>query len=170
MEHLFIVLAIVFLIFLIWQPKGLLADGVRKHEAPVLPFGVTLRSQPLLTDRDLVLYNLILLAVQDHFLVFARVPLWSIVSVEGDRKARLQVLRKIALKQLDFVLFHPGSKVVEQVVLLEEGTPPQPEEIARRQEIQLVLQAAGIRLTLLDAHTSYTVFQLAQLLGLGSDE
>ena len=170
MEHLFIGLAIAFLVFLLWQLKSSPAGGPLKHEGLVLPSGVTLRPQPLLTDRDLLLYNLIWLAVQDHFLVFARVPLWSIVSVEGDKKVRLQVLRKIALKQLDFVLLHPGSKIVEQVVLLEEGAPPQPEEVARRREIQSVLQAAGIGLIVLDSRTPYTVSQLAQLLGLGSDE
>ena len=170
MEHLFIGLAIAFLVFLLWQLKSSPAGGPLKHEGLVLPSGVTLRPQPLLTDRDLLLYNLIWLAVQDHFLVFARVPLWSIVSVEGDKKVRLQVLRKIALKQLDFVLLHPGSKIVEQVVLLEEGSPPQPEEVARRREIQSVLQAAGIGLIVLDYRTPYTVSQLAQLLGLGSDE
>lgn len=170
MEHLFIGLAIAFLVFLLWQLKSSPAGGPLKHEGLVLPSGVTLRPQPLLTDRDLLLYNLIWLAVQDHFLVFARVPLWSIVSVEGDKKARLHVLRKIALKQLDFVLLHPGSKIVEQVVLLEEGSPPQPEEVARRREIQSVLQAAGIGLIVLDSRTPYTVSQLAQLLGLGSDE
>ncbi len=170
MENLFIVLAIAFLFFLLWQLKNSPANGPLKNKALVLPSGVTLRPQPLLTDRDLLLYNLIWLAVQDHFLVFARVPLWSVVSVEGDKKARLQVLRKIALKQLDFVLLHPGSKIVEQVVLLEEGSPPQPEEVVRRREIQSVLQAAGIGLVILDARTSYTVSQLAQLLGLGSDE
>ena len=84
MENLFIVLAIAFLVFLLWQLKSSPAIVPLKHEALVLPSGVTLRPQPLLTDRDLLLYNLIWLAVQDHFLVFARVPLWSIVSVEGD--------------------------------------------------------------------------------------
>jgi len=115
-------------------------------------------------------YNLIRLAVEDHYLVFARVPLWSVVSVEAEGKARLHVLRHIALKQLDFVLVHPGTKAAEQVVLIEEGSPPQPHEVTRRQEIQSVLQAAGITLTTLKPHTSYTVPQLAQLLGVGDDE
>ncbi|NOT22513.1 MAG: DUF2726 domain-containing protein [Nitrospiraceae bacterium] len=136
----------------------------------MLPPSVTLRPQPLLTDTDLLLYNLIRLAVEDHYLVFARVPLWSVVSVEGDGKVRLQVLRQIALKQLDFVLVHPGTKVAEQVVLLEDGFPPQPHEVSRRQDIQSVLQAAGITLTILKPQTSYTVLQLAQLLGVSEDE
>ena len=132
--------------------------------------GVTLRPQPLLTDNDLLLYNLIRLAVEDHYLVFARVPLWSVVSVEAEGKVRSQVLRQIALKQLDFVLVHPGTKAAEQVVLLEEGYLLQPDEVVRKQEIQTVLEAAGITLTTLKSHTSYTVSQLAQLFRVSDEE
>jgi len=54
-------------------------------------------------------------------------------------------------------------------VLLEEDFPCQPHEVTRRQEIQSVLQAAGITLTTLKPHTSYTVPQLAQLLGVADE-
>lgn len=170
MEYLFIALAIVLLASVVRQLKiSSTADSVR-NEPFVIPPGVTLRTQPLLTDTDLLLYNLIRLTVEDHYLVFARIPLWSIVSVEAERPARSQVLRQIALKQLDFVLIHPGTKAADQVVLVEEGTPPHPHEVARMREIQSVLQAAGITLTTLNPHTSYTVPQLAQLLGVSNDE
>jgi hypothetical protein len=173
MENVFIGLAIAFLAFLVWRLRVSSSTGPVRQETFVLPPGVTLRPQPLLTDTDLLLYNLIRLAVEDHYLVFARVPLWSVVSVEAEGKDRSQVLRHIALKQLDFVLVHPGTKAAEQVVLLEEGLPPQPDELTRRREIQSVLQAAGITLTILKSHTSYTSYtvpQLAQLFGVGDDE
>jgi len=80
------------------------------------------------------------------------------------------VLRQIALKQLDFVLVHPGTKTADRVVLLEEDSPPQPHEVTRKQEIQSVLQAAGIPLTILSPNTFYTVPQLAQLLGVSDDD
>ena len=170
MEMVFIALGLAFLAFLVWRLRGSSTSGPFGKEAFVLPPNVTLRPQPLLTDTELLLYNLIRLAVEDHYLVFAKVSLWSVVSVEADGKARLQVLRQIALKQLDFVLVHPGTKTVEQVVLLEDGFPPQPHEVIRRRGIQSVLQAAGITLTTLKPHTSYTVLQLAQLLGVSDDE
>jgi len=170
MEIILIALAITFLGFLVWRLRGSLTSGSSEKEPFVLPSGVTLRPQPLLTDTDLLLYNLIRLAVEDHYLVFARVPLWSIVNVEAEGKTRSQVLRQIALKQLDFVLVHPGTKAAEQVVLVEDSVPPQPHEVIRRREIQSVLQAAGITLTILKPHTSYTVPQLAQLLGVSEDE
>lgn len=170
METVFIGLVIAFLAFMIWRLRVSSTSGPVRKEIYVLPPGVTLRPQPLLTDTDLLLYNLIRLAVQDHYLVFARVPLWSVVSIEAEGKTRLQVLRQIALKQLDIVLVHPGTKAAEQVVLIEEGSPLQPHEVTRRREIQSVLQVAGIRLATLNPHTSYSVPQLAQLLGVGNDE
>lgn len=174
MENVFIGLAIAFLVFLaflVWQIRVFSSTtGSVVKGTFVLPPGVTLRPQALLTDTELLLYNLIRLAVEDHYLVFAMVPLWSVVSVEAEGKARSQVLRQIALKQLDFVLVHPGTKAVEQVVLLEEDFPPQPHELTRKREVQSVLQAAGITLTVLKPHTSYTVPQLAQLFGVGGDD
>lgn len=170
MENLFIGLIVALLAFLVWRVRSPSTIGPVRKEGFVLPPGVTLRPRPLLTDTDLVLYNLIRLAVEDHYLVFARVPLWSVVSVEAEGKARSKVLRQIALKQLDFVLVHPGTKVGEQVILVEEGSPPQPQEVIRRREILSVLEGAGIRLTTLKPHTSYTVPQLAQLLGVSDDE
>ena len=170
MEYVFIGLAIVLLVFLVWRLKVSSTAGPVGKEPFVLPPNVTLRPQPLLTDTDLLLYNLIRLAVEDHYLVFARVPLWSVVSVEAEGTARSQVLRQIALKQLDFVLVHPGTKTADHVVLLDEGALPQPHEATRKREIQSVLQAAGIPLTILSPHTSYTVAQLAQLLGVSDDD
>ena len=170
MENLFIGLAIAFLVFLVWRLWVSSTTRPVKKEPFVLPPGVTLRPQPLLTDTDLLLYNLIRLAVEDHYLVFARVPLWSVVSVEAEGKVRSQVLKHIALKQLDFVLVHPGTKTAEQVVLLEESFPSQPHEVNWKREVQSVLQAAGITLTTLNPQTSYTVPQLAQLFGVADDE
>ena len=165
-----LLISLSFLAFLAWRLKTSPTIEPARKEPYVLPPDVTLRPQPLLTDTDLLLYNLIRLAVEDHYLVFARVPLWSVVSVEAERTARSQVLRQIALKQLDFVLVHPGTKTADHVVLLEEGSPPQPHEVTRKQEVQSVLQAAGIASTILSPNISYTVPQLAQLLGVSDDD
>ena len=176
MDPVFIGLAIAllislsFLAFLAWRLKTSTTVEPTRKEPYVLPPNVTLYPQPLLTDTDLLLYNLIRLAVEDHYLVFARVPLWSVVRVEAERTARSQVLRQIALKQLDFVLVHPGTKTADHVVLLEEGSLPQSHEVTRKQEIQSVLQAAGIASTILSPNMSYTVPQLAQLLGVSDDD
>lgn len=141
----------------------------RESQLFVLPPGVALASAPLLTDSEVVLYNLLRLAVQDHYLIFAQVPLISFISVEFTGQARVHVLNQMALKRVDFVLVHPGSRQVEQVVQIgdESANACQTE---RQRVIELVVEAAGLRLVKLQAQKSYGVADLVGLLGLTPDE
>lgn len=131
--------------------------------------GATITSVPLLTEAEVVLYNLMRMTVQDHYLVFTQVPLWSFVSVEAKGKARSHMLSHMALKRVDFVLVHPGSRQVEQVVLIEEATS-QPHQAERQRVIESVLDAAGIKLVTVRAKKSYTIPELAALLGLEEEQ
>jgi hypothetical protein len=169
MEQGFLWLGSAVLAYLLWRWRAGRLAKAESRPLFVLPSAVTLELQPLLTDRGLLFYNLIRLAVQDQYLVFARVPLWCVFRVEAERPVRLQVLRRMALRQLDFVLVHPGSRIVEQVVQLEEQEKAGQEPTAQR-EIRTVVQAAGVRLTSLEAEHSYTVQQLATILGVGDSE
>lgn len=144
----------------------------RLRSAPfVLPPGVILRPQPLLGERELLLYNVIRMAAEDRYLVFAQVPLWSFLAVEAEDESRLEVLRHLALKRADVVLVHPGSRVVEQVVQFEgpESTPDS-SAVPRSREVQRILQAAGIRVTTLEIQSSYTVQELERILGMSDPE
>jgi hypothetical protein len=155
---------------LVWRLFASPAHVRAKTGTFVLPPHVTLQPQPLLTDTELFLYNLMRLAVQDQYLVFTQVPLWSVVRVEAEGPARSELLQRIALKRLDFVLVHPGSRLVEQVVQLEDDQPSYSHQGARQEVIKAVVESAGIRFTTLPPHTSYTIPQLAALLGLGDFE
>ena len=170
LDSWFIGLITALLALLLWR---IIATGRSKpgRSRPFyLPSGVTLKPQALFTDTELLLYNLIRMAVQDRYLVFAQVPLWSILSVEGEGQLRTQVLRHIALKRVDFVLVHPGSRVVEQVVQLDEDFPANSDDQMRRREVQEMVQAAGIRFTTLKARPTYSVQELERLLGVSDPE
>jgi hypothetical protein len=137
----------------------------------VLPLGVVLRPKPLLGERELLLHNLIRLAVQDHYLVLAQVPLWCFLAVEAEGESRLEVLRHLALKRADVVLVHPGSRIVEQVVQLEEHDPALDPVGARQgREVQRILHSAGIRVTTLSLQPNYAVHDLERLLGMSDPE
>ncbi|HSC56361.1 MAG TPA: DUF2726 domain-containing protein [Nitrospira sp.] len=136
-----------------------------------LPAGAVLRPQPLLGERELLLYNLIRLAAEDRYLVFAHVPLWSFLAVEAEGESRLEVLRHLALKRADLVLVHPGSRVVEQVVQFEASqSKSDSTAVPRISEVQRMVQAAGIRVTTLDVQRSYTVQDLERVLGMSDYE
>jgi hypothetical protein len=132
---------------------------------------VVLRPQALLGESELLLYNLIRLAAEDRYLVFAQVPLLSFLAVEAEGKARLEVLRRLALKRADVVLVHPGSRVVEQVVQFEAGEPAaDPATAYPQREVQRMLHAAGIRVTTLNIQPRYTVQELERLLGMSDSD
>ncbi|HEY7130066.1 MAG TPA: DUF2726 domain-containing protein [Nitrospira sp.] len=137
----------------------------------VVPVGAILRPQPFLGERQLLLYNLIRLAAEDRYLVFAQVPLWSFLAVEAQGESRVELLRHLALKRADVILVHPGSRVVEQVVQFEAPEPTSdPSDASPGREVQRLVQAAGIRVTTLDVQPSYTVQELERLLGMSDHE
>lgn len=160
--------AVLFLVFL-WMLLAGSRSADRKTPVHVLPPGVTIDPAPLLTESDLSLYNLVRLAVQEQYLVFAQVPLWSFVTVDAAETARAMVLRRMALKRVDFVLVHPGSRQVERAILVEDASSG-PQQAERHRVIQSVLDAAGIKLVKLRPHKSYAVLDLEALLGLPQEE
>jgi hypothetical protein len=130
-----------------------------------LPSGVTLEPKPLMSEKELALYNLLQMAVRDHYLVFAQVPLWRLLHVEAEDRSRFQVLRKLALKCADFALVHAGSRKVEQIIRLDDESEPEPAAGTAQRGWQEVVEAAGIRMTMLNPKATYTVQQLAAIVG-----
>ena len=155
------------LVLLLWK-RSPSSDRV-KGQGPVFPAGTKVNPAPLLTEQEVLLYNLIRLAVQDRYLVFSQVPLWAFVRIEADGEVRAQAFRQIALKRVAFVLVHPGSRQVEQVVQVED-IALRGSRGDRQRVIESVLDAAGIKLVTLRVQKSYTVPALASLLGCEPDE
>jgi len=157
----------VVLVLLLWKQSPSLNRA--KGQGPVFPAGTKVMPAPMLTEQEVLLYNLIRLAVQDHYLVFSQVPLWAFVRIEAVGEVRAQAFRQIALKRVAFVLVHPGSRQVEQVVQVE-GIALRGSQGDRQRVIESVLDAAGIKLVTLRVQKSYTVPALASLLGCEPDE
>ncbi|MDF0665360.1 MAG: DUF2726 domain-containing protein [Nitrospira sp.] len=147
--------------------------SVRRRKQRASPFaippGVTIGSARLLAEEEVALYSLLQMAVEERYLVFSQVPLWSFVEVEAAAKVRSDVLRQIALKRVDFVFVHPGSCRVEQVVLIERESSD-PHQTDRQHVIESVLDAAGIKLTKLSSSKSYSLPDLAAQLGIAAEE
>ena len=143
----------------------------RKKQTSLLaiPPGVTIGSIPLLEKEEIAVYSLLQMAVQERYLVFSQVPLWSFIEVEAGEKMRSDILHRIALKRVDFVLVHPGSCRVEQVVQIEHESM-QPHQAERKHVIETVLDAAGIKLTKLQPKQSHSLPDLTARLGLAEEE
>jgi len=168
-ETVLIGVATIALLMLLWWFLAMPRTTGGPSSSFVLSPGVTITAAPLFTEAEVSLYNLIRMAVQDHYLVFSQVPLWSFVSVEAMGKVRFQVLSHMALKRVDFVLVHPGSRHVEQVVQIEDESL-RPHQTERQRVIESVLDAAGIKLVKVRSKLTYTIPDLAALLGLSAEE
>jgi hypothetical protein len=177
MDPLWILLVVVVvgLLALILKPvlqrRGA-ADPAPPAEADeVIPPGLTIRPQPLLTDVEALFYNLLRLTVQDQYLLFAQVPLWCLVEIAGaDRKARAALLGRIALKRVDFVLVHPGTLALAKVIELDDQAKMSDKKQGRDRLLDALFTAADIELVRLDANGRYTVPQLAALLAVEPTE
>ena len=140
----------------------------------VIPTDISLHAQPLLSEAEAFLYNLLRLAVQDRYHVFAQVPLWCLVDVRArgpnGAKTRSAFLSKIALKRADFVLVHPGTLDIAKVVEIQDRGQPTPQRDERNRLMDAVCHAADLELVRLESQVSYTVPTLAALLGLDPDD
>jgi hypothetical protein len=151
-----------------WFRKGTGRDNAGEASQQA---DVSIQAQPLLTEPEASFYNLLRLAVQDQYLVFAQVPLWCLVEVStSDRTARASFMRKAALKRVDFVLVHPGTRTAVKVVELEDPALASIQRRARNRLVDMTLKAAGIDCIRLTAPLPHTVPALASLLDIEIDD
>jgi hypothetical protein len=167
MEAVLIIAAVV--LTALWWLLPVFQKRSRTPTAFYLPPETVVTSDPVFTETELSLYNLLQMAVQDRYLVLAQIPLWSCVSVETPEKTRSGLLNHLALKRVDFALVHPGTRHVEQVVQIDDASAD-PSQVERQRVIESILDAAGIKLVQVRAKKSYTIPELTGLLGLGSNE
>lgn len=138
----------------------------RDEQEPIVPEGITLRAQPLMTKAEVSFYNALRLTVQERYLVFAQVPVWCLVEVRSDNPdVRAAFLNKIALRRVDFVLVHPGTLAAVRVVELRDPSQLSVQREARDLLVDTLFKEAGIAVVRPKAGMTYTVAALANLLG-----
>jgi Protein of unknown function (DUF2726) len=169
MKLVLLVTIVTLIIFSIWWYRRRLRRSKKDVSRSVMPSDVTLSPTPLLAEDEVALYNLLRMVVQERYLVFAKVPLGSFLAVDAGGKERVQVLRHLALKRVDFALVHPGSRQVEQVVQIEPQSP-ELHQMESQQIVESLLDTAGIKLRKLQAKRTYPLAHLATRLEITADE
>ncbi len=71
--------ALVFLGSLAWESFGRRRPPGPSSDGP--PAGMTFVAKPLLNDQEVQLYNLLRMAVEDRYLLFTQIPLWSLLDL-----------------------------------------------------------------------------------------
>lgn len=169
MKLLLLVTIVTVIIFSIWRYRRRSRRRKKEVSSNIMPSNFTLSPAPLLAEDEVALYNLLRMVVQERYLVFAKVPLGSFLTVEAGGKERVQVLRQLALKRVDFALVHPGSRQVEQVVQIEPQSP-ELHQLESQQIIESLLDTAGIKLRKLQAKRTYPLAHLATRLEIAADD
>ena len=133
----------------------------------------------IFSSEEATLFNLVKLAVQDHFLVLGKLSLLQLVSFQDkDEDARRAVMRNLQSVRLDVVLIHPGTRQAQTVIRFDQekghaglqGKDKAGVVDERERLLGTVLKAAGIGLVELSVEHPYSVEQLIGLLGLAEEE
>ena len=149
------------------RPKGVSARDVRIDG---IEERVAVKAQPLMNGSEVWIFNLLLLAVRDHFLLLSKIPLKSLVHLRVDddssKRVLAQTLRSVTV---DFVAVHPGTKLPVKAIFVRK---PEHDAMASRSQERLVealFDKAGIEVIRLDQEVRYSVERLNNLLGLEED-
>ena len=141
---------------------GMWIDGIGER--------VAVKAQPLMDGPDVSMFNLLLLAVRDHFLLLSKIPLRSLVHlrVEDDVLKRV-VAQNLRHVSVDFVLVHPGTRLpVTAIFVRKPGSDPMASSSQERL-VEALLHKAGIDVIRLDQEVRYSVERLINLLGLDEE-
>jgi hypothetical protein len=135
-----------------------------RRTAVPLSLGQSITLKPVLSAAQVGFYNLLRMAVEDRYLIFAHVPLWCMVDVPmQEAGSRVPLLSQLALKRATFVLVHPGTRQAEKVVDWKGESGVEVSEERPDPVLAAVLKSAGVQLITIHARDSYTVAELAVL-------
>ncbi len=166
---LIVVVALVVVSLWLWRrsPQLVPAPSVRIDG---LGNKVSAMVRPLMTGSDVSMFNLLLLAVREHFLLLSKIPLRSLMHlrVEDDsvRRALAPVLRNVTV---DFVAVHPGTRLPVKAIFVRKPENPVTASSSEDRLVEALLRKAGIEVLRLDPEVLYSVERLTNLLGLEED-
>ena len=160
---------VVLIVWMVWNRP--FSSSHRAMEMDTLPVTTSVTPRALLSKGEATLLNLIRLAVQESYLVYAKLPVSNLVTVtEEDQEVRRMLLRTIQSARVDVALIHPGTLHPIIVIKFVENGEPSTQQHDRDQLVDAVLQAAGIEVIRVDLNTTYTMARLVDLFGLGETE
>jgi len=142
----------------------------RANEA-IIPDAITVSGRPLIQASEVALFNLLHLVSRDCFLVFAKIPLRSLVQVSADDEAaRREMVKAIRTLTADFVLVHPGTMLPNTIIMVgakhnEGGQSSSPPIL-----MKVLCQEAEIDIIQLESNKNYSATELTEILGLQEED
>lgn len=164
-----LITTLVLIVLILWFIWSRPSSPSRAPDIPIEQLSASTR--PLFLSTEASVFNMVRLAVQDSYLVLAKLPLSSVLTIEEkDRGTRKAIMKAIQHIRLDLALIHPGTLQLEKIIRFATAETSSPPLQHKEQLVAAILESAGIETITLEADVSYTVPQLLTLLGLGEDD
>ena len=137
----------------------------------LIPDAVTVSGRPVIQASEIALFNLLHLVSRDIYLVFAKIPLRTLIQVSADDEgARREMVKAIRAVMADYVLVHPGTMLASKIVMMT----PKEHEGAQANTLHTLMkvccQEAEIDIIWLEANRNYAAKELTEILGLQEEE
>ncbi|MXX10682.1 MAG: DUF2726 domain-containing protein [Nitrospira sp. SB0667_bin_9] len=166
---LIVVVGLVVAVLWLWRrsPKLVPDPGMR---VDVIGNQVSAMIRPLMDGSDVSMFNLLILAVREHFLLLSKIPLRSLMHlrIEDDsgKRALAPILRNVTV---DFVAVHPGTRLPVKAIFVRKPESNGMASSSQDRLVEALLHKAGIDVLRLDPAVPYSVERLINLLGLEED-
>ena len=134
------------------------------------PSTMTAMARPLLSQSEMGFFNLLHLVSRDIFLVFAKIPMRTLVQVNAeDEDARREFVKSIRALTADFVLVHPGTMRPSKIIMFDAGS-----EGGQAAPLSSLMQGlckeAEIDFIRVETNKNYSAAELTEILGLREDD
>ncbi len=132
---------------------------------------LTTSMRPLFLSTEASLFNMLRLAVQDRYLIFAKLPLLTVITIEeNDPNTRKIIMRAMQHVRIDIAMIHPGTLQLEKIIrfMTPETSATQPSDKERL--VTATLQSAEIDTYTLDTSIAYTIPEILTVLNLADED
>ncbi len=159
------------LVYFLVQPWWNRRRQSQRFKETTIPDAITVSGRPLIQASEVAVFNLLHLVSRDCFLVFAKIPLRTLVQVSADDEdARREMVKAIRTLTADFVLVHPGTMLPSKIIMVgskdHEGAPSNSQHTL----MKALCQEAEIDIIQLETQKNYSAREFTELLGLKEDE
>ena len=160
------VILVCYLIHLWWKRRQPPQPSMKAN----IPDAITVSRRPLIrAPSEVAFLNLLSLVSQEHFLLFAKIPLHTLVHVQAkEQKTCRQFVKSMRPFIADYVLVHPGT-MLPCTIIMVDSTQNRPSN-ALPPVLKVICQKAAIDLIALDMNRNYSAMELRERLGLQEDE
>lgn len=151
--------------------KSLLASFPRAQadQTHGVPQSVRLTQRPILTDTEAKFFQVLQVAVGNHYAIFPQLPLWILVQAKSNGSPAARMFNnRINQKRVDFVLVDRISLTTYLVIELDDPSHKRESRQDRDAFVATVLEQAGLKLVRIHTASTYTPQMIYTQLGLDS--